>query len=69
MSISKDEFFKPGKVSSAAKAETTNSIARQIIATEDAQRSSKTERLRLLREQRETETVPAPPARRGKRAS
>ncbi|MGG7516825.1 hypothetical protein ACQ3G6_02940 [Allorhizobium undicola] len=60
MSISKEEFFKPGKLSSADKAENTNTIARQIIAAEDAQRASKTEKLRLLREQREADAAPAP---------
>ncbi|MCM2290820.1 hypothetical protein NAC44_00570 [Allorhizobium sp. BGMRC 0089] len=71
MSISKEDFFKPGRASSVVKAETTNSIARQIIATEAAQRHSKTERLRQLREDREAEnaSMPAAPSRRKRRST
>jgi hypothetical protein len=54
VTITKDEFFKAGRSSAAEKAMSIDHAARQIIATEAAQRVSKTERLRLLREARET---------------
>lgn len=54
MSITKDQFFKPGRSSAAEKAMSIDHAARQIIATEAAQRERKTERLRRLREERES---------------
>jgi hypothetical protein len=69
VTITKDEFFKAGRSSAAEKAMSIDHAARQIIATEAAQRISKTERLRQLREARETaeakdQTAAAPKARK-----
>lgn len=57
MTITKDEFFKPGRMSSQDKALATDNAAKRIVATEAALRAKKTERLRLLREAQKTEAV------------
>ncbi len=49
MTATKDEFFKPGKLSAQAKAEHTNSVVRDIVAAETAAREKKTEKLKALR--------------------
>ncbi|MNE58504.1 hypothetical protein D3C80_1535390 [compost metagenome] len=53
MTITKDVFFKPGKASAQDKASATDQAAKQIIASDEALRAKKTERLRLLREAQE----------------
>ncbi|WP_337268673.1 hypothetical protein [Oryzifoliimicrobium ureilyticus] len=68
MTATKEEFFKPAKVSPQQKATTTDQAARQIIASEAAERLKKTERLRLLREAKEAEAPVAAPARKKKTA-
>ncbi|HWU61455.1 MAG TPA: hypothetical protein VN112_05460 [Ensifer sp.] len=65
MNATKDQFFKPAKMSAQDKAAAIDHVARQIIAKETAQRELKTERLRKLREAQEAQ-APAEPAPRGK---
>ena len=65
MTATKEEFFKPGKMSAQDKASAIDHVARQIIAKESAQRVQKTERLRKLREAQEAAN-PATPAPRAK---
>lgn len=67
MTATKEEFFKPGKMSPREKASATDDAATQIIAAETAQRLKKTERLREARLAREAETAPPnAPKKRGK---
>lgn len=68
MTITKEEFFKPGKMSAQDKALATDHAAKRIVETEAALRAQKTERLRLLREAQEPEVVP-PHSELGKKAS
>ncbi|SFB37584.1 hypothetical protein SAMN03159496_03231 [Rhizobium sp. NFR07] len=49
MTATKDQFFKPGKMSAQAKAEQTNSVVRDILDAEVSARDKKTEKLRALR--------------------
>ncbi|TWF54209.1 hypothetical protein [Neorhizobium alkalisoli] len=49
MTATKDEFFKPAKLSAQAKADQTNSVVRDILAAEVDAREKKTEKLRALR--------------------
>lgn len=65
MTATKDQFFKPAKMSAQDKASAIDHMARQIIAKETSQREQKTERLRKLREAQEA-LAPAEPAPRGK---
>lgn len=59
MSITKEQFFKPGKLSAQDKASTTNQAARDILAKEASDRERKTDRLRQLRlEQQGTIATP-----------
>lgn len=69
MTATKEQFFKPGKMSAQDKASATEQAARQIIATEADQRMRKTAHLRELREAREAEAGPPSPAPRKKPAS
>lgn len=70
MTATKEAFFKPGKLSSIEKAELTDHTARAIIAQEANARESKTEKLRLMRIQREAETpVAAPPVKKTRKAA
>lgn len=57
MTATKEEFFKPGKLTPQQKASATNDAVAQILATETAQRIKKTYHLRQLRLAREAETV------------
>ncbi|WP_242219853.1 hypothetical protein [Shinella zoogloeoides] len=59
MTATKQQFFKPTKVSADTKSAQTNSIARGIIEQEAAAREKKTEKLRALRMAREA-ADPAP---------
>lgn len=68
MTKTKEELFRPGKMSAQNKASATDQAARQIVATEAAQRARKTERLRKLREAQEAATAPAFADRRAKPA-
>lgn len=65
MTVTKDQFFKPGKMSAQDKASAIDHVARQIIAKETSQRELKTERLRKLREA-QAALAPAEPAPRAK---
>ena len=56
MTATKQQFFKPTKVSAEAKSAQTNSIARGIVEQEAAAREKKTEKLRALRMAREAAT-------------
>ena len=49
MTATKEEFFKPAKMSAQAKAEQTNSVVRDILDAEVTAREKKTERLKALR--------------------
>ncbi|MGG6892701.1 MULTISPECIES: hypothetical protein [Rhizobium] len=64
MTKTKDNLFKPEKLSALAKSEQTTSIARDILADEASARQKKTDRLRALRLAQETEPAPAPKAKR-----
>ncbi|CAD7046083.1 hypothetical protein REJC140_04044 [Pseudorhizobium endolithicum] len=67
MTATKEEFFKPGKLSAQAKAEQTNAVVRDILAAEATAREKKTEKLKALRL-----AQPAPdeaPKKRGRKTS
>lgn len=49
MTATKDQFFKPAKMSAQAKTSQTNSIVRDILDAESLARDKKTEALRALR--------------------
>lgn len=66
MAATRQQFFKPTKVSAENKAEATNSVARGIIEQEASAREKKTEKLRALRLAKEA-ADPAPPAPKRKR--
>lgn len=67
MTATKEEFFKPGKLSAQAKAEQTNTVVRDILAAEAAAREKKTEKLKALRM---AQPVPeAAPKKRGRKAT
>jgi len=68
MTATKDEFFNPAKLSARDKAAVTDHTARSIIAAETTEREKKTEKLRLLREEREA-AQPTAPRMKGKKAS
>jgi len=53
-------LFAPLPNKAESKARTTDSIFRTIVSAEAAARDAKTERLRLLRMQKEAEAAPAP---------
>ncbi len=53
MTATKDQFFKPGRVSATDKLATTDKAAREIIAEEARRFDTKTERLRRLRMERD----------------
>jgi hypothetical protein len=59
MTATKQQFFKPTKMSAEAKSSQTNSIARGIVEQEAAAREKKTEKLRALRMAKEAAN-PAP---------
>ncbi|MBB4348986.1 hypothetical protein D3C87_1534550 [compost metagenome] len=64
MTAIKEETSTTTKLSAREKAAVTNEAARAIIAAEASSREAKTERLRLLRLQREAVEAKAPPAKR-----
>ncbi len=64
MTAIKEEMSTPTKLSSREKAAVTDETARAIIAAEISSREEKTERLRLLRLQREAVETTAAPAKR-----
>jgi hypothetical protein len=67
MTVQNGEVERPTKLSAEAKAERTNTIARDILAAEVNARERKTERLRALRM---AQPAPEPaPKKRGGRAS
>jgi len=47
--MTKQDFFKPTKLSAEAKNNLTNSVVRDILAAETSAREKKTENLRALR--------------------
>ncbi len=49
MTTTKDNLFKPEKLSAQAKSEMTTSVAKEILASEASARQKKTEKLRALR--------------------
>lgn len=62
----KENLFNPAKLSPRDKAAITDTTARAIIASEAAQRESKTEKLRRLRLEREATEEPKSPTPRRK---
>ena len=64
MTATKDQFFKPGRVSATDKLATTDKAAREIIAEEARLLDTKTARLRRLRMERDA----AAPAEKPKKA-
>lgn len=66
MTATKQNFFKPTKVSAEKKAADTTSAARGIIEQEANARDKKTERLRALRLANEAAN-PAPPSQSRKK--
>ncbi len=64
MTAIKEETSTPTKLSAREKAAVTNEAARAIIAAEVSSREEKTERLRLLRLQREAAETQAKPVKR-----
>jgi hypothetical protein len=68
MTATKDEFFNPAKLSARDKAAVTDHTARSIIAAEAVEREKKTEKLKLLRMEREV-AKPAAPRAKGKKPS
>jgi tRNA(Phe) wybutosine-synthesizing methylase Tyw3 len=67
MTAIKEELATPTKLSSREKAAVTDETARAIIAAEVNSREEKTERLRLLRLQREAAATDSAPAKRKRR--
>jgi len=64
MTATKQNFFKPTKVSAEKKAQDTNAAARGIVEQEASARDKKTERLRALRLAKEAaDPAPAPQKR------
>ncbi|MBB3286797.1 MULTISPECIES: hypothetical protein [Rhizobium] len=49
MTVTKEKFFKQGRQTLQDKASATDTAAKQITATENADREKKTEKLRALR--------------------
>lgn len=67
MTATRQQFFKPTKVSSEKKAEETNSVARGIVEQEASAREKKTAKLRALRLAKEAaEPAPEAPKRKKK---
>lgn len=64
MTAIKEETSTPTKLSAREKAAVTDETARAIIAAEVSSREEKTEKLRLLRLQREAAVTKAAPAKR-----
>jgi len=64
----KDNLFKPEKLSAQAKAEQTTSIVRDILAEEASARQKKTEKLRALRLAEAAIEMPPKPKRAAKKA-
>jgi hypothetical protein len=64
MTAIKEELSPPTKLSAREKAAVTDETARAIIAAEVNSREEKTERLRLLRLEREAAKAESPPAKR-----
>ena len=69
MTATQDEFFNPTKLSARDKAAATDQTARAIIAAEANQREKKTEKLRLLRLEKEAAEPSPAPARSKSRKS
>lgn len=68
MAISKENFFKPGKISAESKAAATDATAKGIIAAESVEREKKTERLKQLRLEQQ-DAAPAGKAKPGSKSS
>lgn len=56
MTATRDQFFKPGRISAEAKIAQTNVVVRDILNAEISERAKKTERLRALRVAQEQPT-------------
>lgn len=65
MTATRQQFFKPTKMSAIKKAEETDSVSKSIVAQEAAARDRKTEKLRELRLAHEAaQPAPAPKRKR-----
>lgn len=69
MTATKDEFFNATKLSARDKAAATDNTARTIIATEASDRERKTEKLRLLRLEKEKEAAAQPVQAKARKSS
>ena len=67
MTATKQNFFKPTKVSADKKAAETTSAARGIVEQETSERDKKTERLRALRLAKAAADPAPPPQKRTKK--
>jgi hypothetical protein len=65
--MTKDDIFKPEKLSPQAKAEVTTAVAKDILAKEVSARQKKTEKLRALRLERAGTEAPPKPTKRTKK--
>ncbi|AJY44447.1 hypothetical protein [Martelella endophytica] len=68
MTATKDQFFKPGRMSATDKASITDRAAREIITEEATSLQKKTDRLRKLRLAREEADAAAPAPEKKKRS-
>jgi hypothetical protein len=70
VTVTKENIFKPGKLSSQDKAAVTDATAKGIVAAETTARDRKTEQLKRLRLEREASAPPSGiKSRRGKQTS
>lgn len=67
MTVTKETFFNPVKLSAQEKAAATDHTARTIIAAEATEREKKTARLRALRMQQEPVVADPKPARKARK--
>ncbi|MCB5202092.1 hypothetical protein LH464_06330 [Neorhizobium sp. T786] len=67
MTATKEEFFKPAKMSAQAKAEQTNTVVKDILSAEAIAREKKTEKLKALRLAQPV--AEEPPKKRGRKAA
>jgi hypothetical protein len=70
VTVTKENIFKPGKLSQQDKAAVTDATAKGIVAAETTARDRKTEQLKRLRLEREASAPPSDiKSRRGKQTS
>lgn len=67
MTATKDQFFKPTKLSADAKAHQTNTVVQEILVSEATAREKKTESLRALRLARDAAAEAKPIKKAGRK--